>query len=243
MTPRITVLIPAWNAERTLREALLSVLNQDMPLWECVVVDDGSSDGTVGVVQACQREFRQGDKITLVQLDHGGCAHATHAGILRAQTDVVTILDSDDLLYPHALRTVLEHFTDEVCYLWTQFNLGPRPSQARKGWTRPTPLGYSLRETFLKTGWWNGSHQRAFRRSVYLDETPGLDQRWQHAVDLQTCLLLAETGRPTKHVPTVTYFYRKHRPQMSATRRAEQSAAHKQMVAEYRQRCLTGAAS
>lgn len=237
--PRITVLIPAWNAERTIRAALLSVVNQDSPEWECIVADDGSEDGTADAVRACQQEFRQGTKITLVELQHGGCAHATHQGILRARTDVVTILDSDDLLYPHALRVVLRSFAEDMCYLWTRFALGPSPDRAKLGWAKGTPSGWSLRETFLRTGWWNGSHQRAFRRSVYLDHP--LDQQWQHAVDLQLALRMAETGMATRHVPEVTYFYRRHRPQMSATHRGEQRLAHKEMLADYRQRCLTGA--
>lgn len=236
--PQITVLIPAYNAARTIEAALFSVLNQSTPEWEVVVVDDGSIDDTLGVVERVRSKVRQGAKIVPVRLPHGGCAAATHAGILRARTDLVTILDADDILYSSSLRVLLSAARPELCYLWTKFVYGPWEQRERPmmGWARGLPDGYvTLKETFLRTGWWGASHQRCFRRSVYLDLTPHLDQRWQTAVDLQLCLLLAGTGKPTRHIPEVTYYYRKHRPQMSTTRRDEQRQAHTEMLGIWRE--------
>lgn len=238
-TPAITVLIPAYNAAHTIEETLFSVLNQTMPDWEVLVVDDGSTDGTLEVVERVRARVRQASKLVSVSLPHGGCAAATHAGIVRARTDLITVLDADDLLYPHALKTVLAGMKPEVCYLWTKFVYGTwqQRSKPQLGWARGLPDGYpTLRDTFLRTGWWAASHQRCFRRDVYLAETPHLDQRWQTAVDLQLCLLMAGTGRPTRHVGEVTYFYRKHGAQMSSQSRTTQRQDHQEMLASWRKR-------
>jgi len=235
----ITVLIPAYNAAGTIEATLYSVLNQTESDFEIVVADDGSTDDTLAIVDRVREKSLQGEKIVSIALSHGGCAHVTHQGIIRCNTDVVTILDSDDLLYRRALEVVLSEMGESVCYLWTRFvhSKWEDREHARLGWAKDLPAGYpTLKETFLRTGWWGGSHQRVFRRSVYLEETPGLDQKWQTAVDLQLCLRMAGTGRPTKSVNSVTYWYRRSRTQMSHTSRTKQRAAHKEMLVEWREK-------
>jgi glycosyltransferase involved in cell wall biosynthesis len=234
----ISVLIPAYNAGSTIEATLYSILNQTYPDWEAVVVDDGSTDNTVAVVEKVKGLVRQGDKIQVVRLAHGGCAHATHQGILRCRADVVTVVDADDLVYPDALSSIVKAFREDHCYMWTRFVHSSWEQRQRPamGWTKDLPGGRSLKKTFLETGWWGGSHQRVFRRGTYLEETPHLDQRWQTAVDLQLCLLMAGTGRPTKWLPKVTYWYRRHKPQMSHQRRPEQRQAHREMLREWRER-------
>lgn len=239
MSQPITVLVPAYNSEATITPAINSVLNQTYPNWELVIADDGSTDRTAEVVSRIKASSKQGSKITLVKLEHGGCAHATHEGIIRCRSDLITILDSDDMLYPNSLQVIAHRTRPDLVYVWTKFRTSSWGSRDRagSGWSRETPMGMTLKETFLETGWWNGAHQRAFRRSSYINDTPMLDQRWQTAVDLQLCLLMAGTGRPTLHIPEFTYWYRKPggRPSLSA-QRGEQRKAHKEMLGAWRRR-------
>lgn len=98
----IGVVIPAFNAEKTLAETLLSVQGQLGVPWVAVVVDDGSADGTAAI--AC--DFAKRDpRISVVRQRNGGLSVARNEGlrILPLSASEVLFLDSDDVLEPHAL--------------------------------------------------------------------------------------------------------------------------------------------
>jgi hypothetical protein len=93
--PRISVLIPAYDAETTLAAALRSVQRQTETDWECVIVDDGSRDGTAGVASA----FAGGDaRFRVVRLRHGGIVSALNAGAELCRGELVARFDADDLM-------------------------------------------------------------------------------------------------------------------------------------------------
>ncbi|MGC2414132.1 MAG: glycosyltransferase, partial [Stellaceae bacterium] len=99
MQPLVTVLIPAYNAEGTIRRALDSALAQDYPNFEIVVVDDGSLDATSDVVAGYQRP-----EIRLVQLPkHLGECGAMNEGIAIAAGKYIAFLDADHEWLPGKL--------------------------------------------------------------------------------------------------------------------------------------------
>jgi glycosyltransferase involved in cell wall biosynthesis len=95
---KITVAIPAYNAEPWLRETLDSVLAQSFPAHEIIVVDDGSKDGTEEVA----RSF--GDRIRYIKQPNQGVSAARRMAILEATGDWIAFLDSDDLMAPEKLE-------------------------------------------------------------------------------------------------------------------------------------------
>ena len=104
--PRVSVIIPAFNAERYIRETLDSILAQTYPEVEVTVVDDGSTDGTA----ACVRTY--GDSVRYVhQKNSGGCGSPRNAGMRAATGEFFAFLDSDDVLAPHRLQTEVEFLT------------------------------------------------------------------------------------------------------------------------------------
>ena len=96
--PLISCVIPAYNAERYLAEALESVLSQTYRPIEIVVVDDGSTDGTADVV----RSF--GDAIQYLHQANGGCSVARIAGIEATTGELIALLDADDIWLPNKLE-------------------------------------------------------------------------------------------------------------------------------------------
>jgi hypothetical protein len=98
---RISVVIPAYNVERWLDGAIRSVIDQDHPAHEVIVVDDGSTDGTAGIADAHA-------DVVAIHRPNGGLASARNAGAARATGDAVFFLDADDELLPGALRSVAE---------------------------------------------------------------------------------------------------------------------------------------
>jgi hypothetical protein len=99
---RLSVVIPAYNAARTIRSAVASTLNQTRPVLEVIVVDDGSTDATAQVVAAITDP-----RVRLISRANGGPAAARNTGIGAAHGDCVGFLDSDDLWLPgYAERAV-----------------------------------------------------------------------------------------------------------------------------------------
>jgi glycosyltransferase involved in cell wall biosynthesis len=87
----VSVIMPCYNGERYLAEAIDSALGQTHPRVEVIVVDDGSTDGSPGVAEG------YGDRIRWTQLDHSGIAGARNHGIAQARGEYLAFLDADDL--------------------------------------------------------------------------------------------------------------------------------------------------
>lgn len=98
----ISVIIPAWNSERYLREALNSVFAQTKQPFEVIVVDDGSTDSTCQVARAFPVRYEY--------QDHAGAASARNKGLRLAQGEFIAFLDSDDLWLPQKLERQLQAF-------------------------------------------------------------------------------------------------------------------------------------
>jgi succinoglycan biosynthesis protein ExoO len=107
VTPTITVLIAAYNAEGFLRRAVASALTQSLAPLEVLVVDDASTDDTVGVV----RQLASADsRIRLIPLpQNGGPSAARNAGLDAARGEWVAVLDADDAFMPQRLQRMLQY--------------------------------------------------------------------------------------------------------------------------------------
>lgn len=97
--PKVSVIIPCFNRESIITETLRSVLQQTLHDWECIVVDDGSTDQSVERVRNIQDE-----RIKVIQKENGGSASARQLGLTLAQGEYIQFLDSDDLLSPDKLE-------------------------------------------------------------------------------------------------------------------------------------------
>lgn len=94
----ISVIIPAWNAERHIGRAIGSVLAQSRPAEEIIVVDDGSTDGTAQAVRAF------GKAVRLIEQPNAGVSVARNTGIAAATGNWIAFLDADDEWMPDKLR-------------------------------------------------------------------------------------------------------------------------------------------
>jgi len=103
--PLVSIIIPAYNAERFIGETLRSVLLQTYQNIEIVVVDDGSTDDTATIV----RQFTEQDqRIILIQQPNAGVAAARNCAIKNSHGEFVAPIDSDDLWYPHKIEKQVE---------------------------------------------------------------------------------------------------------------------------------------
>ena len=107
MPPRVSVVMPVYNGERYLAEAIASVLGQTYADFELIVVDDGSSDGSRAIIE----EYARRDTRVLPVLlpENQGMASARNRGIEGSGGEFVAFSDSDDICLPDRLRTQLIH--------------------------------------------------------------------------------------------------------------------------------------
>ena len=96
--PRVSIVVPSLNQGRFLREALDSILDQDYPNLETVVMDGGSTDGSVEILRA------YGDRVSFVSAADAGQADAINRGWQRTSGSIVAWLNADDRYLPGAIR-------------------------------------------------------------------------------------------------------------------------------------------
>src|SRR5689334_7548849 len=105
--PMVSAVVPAYNAEATLRETLESVRSQTHERLEIIVVDDGSTDGTVAIVEAQQQID---PRIRLIRQKNAGVATARNAGAAAAKGAYLAPVDADDLWHPTKIERQLAAF-------------------------------------------------------------------------------------------------------------------------------------
>ena len=108
---KISVIVPCFNGERYLTECLDSVLSQDMADFELLLIDDGSTDGTLALAQAYARRDA---RVRVLHQPNAGVSAARNLGLDHAAGEWVTFVDCDDLLVPGALGWMLDAANDEV---------------------------------------------------------------------------------------------------------------------------------
>jgi glycosyltransferase involved in cell wall biosynthesis len=106
--PKVSIIIPAFNCERYIRQAVESVLCQTERDLELLVVNDGSTDGTLSMVNALAGKDRRIRVIS--QANSGKPAIARNRGIRDASGEFISFLDADDLFYPRKLEKQLRVF-------------------------------------------------------------------------------------------------------------------------------------
>jgi glycosyltransferase involved in cell wall biosynthesis len=108
--PRLSMLIPCWNAATTIERALTSVLDEHTLPFECIVVDDGSTDGTADIVQAVAA---RDPRVALIRLPTNvGVSAARNHGLAATRGEWVAFHDADDRMLPGWLTALLAPTAD-----------------------------------------------------------------------------------------------------------------------------------
>lgn len=118
--PKISVIIPAYNSEKTISHTIQSVLNQTFTDLELIVINDGSQDSTLKIVTQIKDP-----RIKVFSYSNAGGNISRNRGLQRAVGEFVSFLDADDLWTPDKLQSQLkalqENATAKVAYSWTDY--------------------------------------------------------------------------------------------------------------------------
>lgn len=105
--PLVTVITPSWNSVEFIERTIRAIVNQTYKNIEFIVVDGGSTDGTVDVIKRYAGEISW-----WVSEKDEGMYHAINKGMARASGDIVAYLNSDDIYYPDTIAQVVASFSE-----------------------------------------------------------------------------------------------------------------------------------
>ena len=190
--PSITVVTPCLNAADTIREALESVRSQGYPRVEHLVIDGGSTDGTLEVLEGAEG-------VRFVSEPDGGRVDAVNKGVAMASGDVIGWLNADDRYEPGALRAVGEALAEQPGAAWVTGYcriIDGSGREIRRGVTayknaflRRFSYGLYLTQNFV-------SDPATFVRRDVLREAGPLDERYAISHDYDLWLRVARRGDP-----------------------------------------------
>lgn len=105
MLPLISIIVPVYNAEKTIRRCIESVQYQTFTDWELLLIDDGSIDVSFDI---CKEYTEKNNQIKVISQQNGGVSKARNTGLRFAKGEYVMFLDSDDYMLPDMCKTMLD---------------------------------------------------------------------------------------------------------------------------------------
>lgn len=117
---KLSVIIPAYNAAKTIERCLDSIINQTYKNLEIIVVNDGSNDDTLKI---CKKYARKDNRIVIINNENKGVSYSRNCGIEISSGDYVTFVDSDDYLDLNCFEIILSKFNKDVDFVRYNFKL------------------------------------------------------------------------------------------------------------------------
>lgn len=203
--PLVTIVTPSFNHGRWIRQTLESVAAQTYPRVEHVVIDGGSTDGTIEILKAS----------TGIRWTSGpdtGQADALNKGLAMASGEIVAFLNSDDLLYPDAVSTAVEHFQSDTSLdlLYGDGTVIDEYGNTLWDWlSRPEDFRLLADYHFLWNDFTNYILQQAtfWRRSLH-ERIGFFDENFHFALDVEFWLRAGHAGAHMAHVPRKLALFR-----------------------------------
>ena len=201
--PKISVIIPVYNGEKTIQETIESVLNQSESDFELIVINDGSQDATLDIVASIRDP-----RLKVFSYPNGGVSASRNRGFFHAEGEFIAFLDADDLWTPEKLEAQLKALQKNpqaaVAYSWLD-HIDESGQFLRSG-CRRTSTGDVYKDFLLAQFLENFSN--ALIRKQALLEVGGFDESLTHAEDWDMFLRLAARYNFVA-VPSTQILYRR----------------------------------
>lgn len=208
--PLVSVIIPAYNAEKFIAKTLESVLAQTYTNIEVIVVDDGSSDRTARIVKAIAQTD---NRVVFLQQENSGVAAARNLAISKSSGEFIAPVDADDIWYPENIAKQVQCFLESdsnvgLVYSWS---VDIDENDRLLGGFRATEIEGKVYNTLICHNFLGNASASMFRRSCLEGEFYNCDMRLQNAQgceDWELSLRIAE-NYPFRVVPEFLVGYRK----------------------------------
>jgi glycosyltransferase involved in cell wall biosynthesis len=200
--PLISVIIPAFNSAETIESTLESVFQQTLQDFEIIVINDGSTDATLNLLNTIQDP-----RLTVLTYENSGVSTSRNRGIAQAQGDFIAFLDADDIWLPNKLMTQLQALQEnafaDVAYSWTDY-IDTAGNFLYSG-LHPRFSGNVHRQLLLGCFLETGSNPLIRRQALV--NSGNFDPLLSHSEDWELWLRLAKNCEFTV-VPSVQVLYR-----------------------------------
>ncbi len=199
---KISVVIPTYNSEKTIKETIDSVLNQTFADFELIIINDGSQDSTLDIVSQIQDS-----RLKIFSFENAGGNVSRNRGLHQATGEFVSFLDADDIWTPdklaNQLKALQENVDAKVAYSWTDY-IDENGDFLFSG-THNTFNGDVYEKLLVNNFLENGSNPLIYRKALI--ELAGFDESLKAAQDWDMWLRLAAKYNFVG-VPSVDILYR-----------------------------------
>jgi len=117
--PYISIIVPVYNVDNYLCQSLNSIISQTCVSWECILIDDGSSDNSGSI---CEGFAHKDTRFKVIHKENGGVSSARNLGIEKAQGKWLYFCDADDTLVPQALDILLDGEKENCQFVMAGYN-------------------------------------------------------------------------------------------------------------------------
>lgn len=212
--PTVSIYIPAFNAEKTIADAVDSVLRQSYSDIEVCICNDGSTDATLSVLQEL---YADNPKVKWISQKNKGIGSASNTAIKLCKGVYIGQLDSDDILAVDAVETCLPYFANDpkVGMVYTSYENQDPDGTITPGYNYPVFTREKLLSGMI------AHHFRMFRRREW-SKTQGFNEEIKNAVDYDFYLKLAEICKIV-HLNLIAYRRRLHGANTSLVFNGEQN--------------------
>lgn len=198
---KLTIITPYYNQRETIEATILSVLNQSLKQIEYIVIDDGSTDGGIEIIN------KYSDKLTIIRQENKGQVKTQNYGWKIANGEYIGYLSSDDTLDSKCYETLVQYLDnsdEKVALAFPQNHLINIDSKIIK---QNVSKEFNLEETILTSECYIGAGS-IFKKS-YFDKFGGWDNRYILGSDRAYFIYMAQNFE-LKLVPNAIAYYRYH---------------------------------
>ncbi len=206
----ISVVVPIYNAEKYIRRCVDSIVGQSYRNLEIILVDDGSTDATPGILD----DYAEADeRVKVIHKENVGHAHSRNRGLEAASGEFITFMDCDDYMYPDFMEkmygAICEDDSDMACCSFNYVDVEGN----KLGWSEPELVRTSVssieaQKDFLTTYRIEGfSWNKLVRRSILIDGNIRYPEDQKAFVDMFLWYRSISACRRVSYVPDKLYNY------------------------------------
>ncbi len=203
---KVSVIIPVYNVEKYIRQCLESIINQTLKEIEIIIVNDGTRDNSMKIVE----EYILDERIRVINKENGGLSSARNTGILAAQGKYICFIDSDDFIEKSMLEelyNIIEEknfdVVDSDIFLYDDKSYEIKERKNKE--YLKIEKGLTLWEKYNVEVW-----NKIYRKSFLLDNNIFFEEGIIHEDDLFSIKILSSTNK-IGHINRSFYYYRINR--------------------------------
>jgi glycosyltransferase involved in cell wall biosynthesis len=217
----VSIVVPVYNRASFVRSCLNSLVQQSYKNLELIIINDGSTDDSLRVIQSWKKTLRipkhKKNRILIVNLPRNvGVAGAIHTGLFLARGELIAMQDSDDLSHSERFQKQVQFLRQhpEISVVGTNYAYFPHGAFSLRKTADWIRFGEEIKETY-KAGGHCVCHGTILFRGAVFDQIGGHSRKLEGAEDYEFIAKCINNGLGVQNIPEVLYYYRSHKGQRS----------------------------